>query len=135
MVVHVCRMRSNGQISQCLSRPSQKISEIHDCKFFRRNSIILCTLNKIQACNYKGFLGVWTPALFFKRIKVPFFLENCESSVKKCNDVVIIKLECCESRIIPVISLPFLEISNILSKAIFSLKKFSVDKTPGLEKF
>ena len=118
MVVHVCRMRSNGQIGQCLSRPSQKISEIHDCKFFRRNSIILCTLNKIQACNYKGFLGVWTPALFFKRIKVPFFLENFEPSVKKCIDVIIIKLECSESKKIPILFLPFLKLKNIIQSYI-----------------
>ena len=70
-------------------------------------------LNIKQERNYGG-PGVWTPALFFRRVKVPFFLENCESSVKKCIDVIIIKLECNKSRKIPVIFLPFLNLKNII---------------------
>ena len=74
--------------------------------------------NNYQARNCGGVLGVCTPALFLKRIKVAFFLINCESSVKKCTYVIIIKLECSESRKIPVIFLPFLTLKNNIQSYI-----------------
>ena len=65
-----------------------------------------------------GALGFRIPALFFKRIEVPFLWENCESSVEKCIDVVIIKLESSESGKIPVIFLLFLNLKNIIQRYI-----------------
>ena len=58
----------------------------------------------------REFLGIRIPALFFKRIKMPFFLEYIESSLKKSFDITIIKLECSESRKIRVLFLPFLSL-------------------------
>ena len=84
-----------------------------------------CIICATQARNYGGVLGAWIHALFFKRMKVPFFLVNCESSLKKCIHVIIIKLECSESRKIPVIFLPFPNLKNIIQSYIL-YKKISV---------
>ena len=70
-----------------------------------------------------GGVGGWgsgglDPCPFLQKDKSALFLENCESSVKKCIDIIIIKPECSECRKIPVIFLLCLNLKNIIQSYI-----------------
>ena len=68
--------------------------------------------------------GPWglNPCPFLQKDKSAIFLENFESSVKKCIEVIIIKLEFSESRKFAVIFLPFLNLKNIIQSYILCKK-------------
>ena len=66
----------------------------------------------------RGILGGLAPALFLKRIQMPF------SAYKSADNNPIIKLESNEIRNIPVIFLPLLNLKTVIPSYILIFEKF-----------
>ena len=93
------------------------------CRFTRSTSkhIFIC-----RRATTGGGPGGLDPCPSLQKDKSAFFLRNCKSSVKKCIDAIIIKLEYSESKKILVIFLPFLNLKSIIQSYILFKKYFSV---------